>query len=366
MLPSLKSHGALPLTLLALAMDACRHPSYPELPGPAPGCRTAIAAESRGALRPVSWILAPDSQDRAPLDRWCAAVGPAVTANLPAASSDGVDSLAVITWNTHVGGGDVEGLVRDLRAGRLTADQPVEHFVLLLQEVHREGPDVPRAAAGVAPRRITAFPPEEPRRDIVETARRLGLELYYVPSMANGRAFEAGAPEDRGNAILSTVPLEELAAIELPYEAQRRVAAAATLRGITTLGRAWRLRVVSVHLDHRSRWPRVLASLGPGRGRQARALLAALGTDGPAVLGGDLNTWSVGLLEGAVPVLRRHFATATEPATGATYASSWGFNRRLDHLMFRLPADHAVDAWRLDGRRGSDHYPVFGWVRFAR
>ena len=46
--------------------------------------------------------------------------------------------------------------------------------------------------------------------------------------MRNGRPPQTD--EDRGNAILSTEPLADLTAIELPFEQQRRVAVAATLR----------------------------------------------------------------------------------------------------------------------------------------
>jgi endonuclease/exonuclease/phosphatase family metal-dependent hydrolase len=274
----------------------------------------------------------------------------------------GVDSLAVVSWNTHVGGADIAGLVEDLRGGSLTG-APVTHFVLLLQEVHRTGSEVPHDTLGNAPRRIESRPPGGARLDIVETAHRLGLDLYYVPSMANGRAATAGTAEDRGNAILSTLPLGALAAIELPYEAQRRVAVAATVQGTTADGRLWRLRVASVHLDHRSRWSRLLATFGPGRRRQAGALAAALESDGPAAVGGDLNTWSLAPLEGALPLLQRSFPS---PMRGSdpTFAAVGGVRWRLDHLLFRLPDGQPARARRLDDRRGSDHHPLLGWVRF--
>lgn len=118
-------------------------------------------------------------------------------------------------------------LVQDLRAGRLTGGRPVPHFVLLLQEVHRAGPQVPPTESESVPRRIAANPPGGARVDIVEAARRLALELFYVPSMANG--WESAPAEERGNAILSSLPLADLAAI--PYEAQRRVAVAPRFEG---------------------------------------------------------------------------------------------------------------------------------------
>src|SRR5690606_23359321 len=202
-------------------------------------------------------------------------------------------------WNIHVGGGDLVRLVADLRAGRLTGGQEVRHFVLLLQEVHRADPFLPSAPPGsTVPARVEEAPPSGPRRDVVETARRLGLALVYVPSMRNGER------EDRGNAILSTLPLHDLRAIELPYEAQRRVAVAATLGGLTGGGAPWRLQVASAHLDTRSTGGRAWATVGMGRRRQALALADALRGDLPTLVAGDLNTWSLAFLEGALPLLR--------------------------------------------------------------
>jgi endonuclease/exonuclease/phosphatase family metal-dependent hydrolase len=311
----------------------------------------------------VRWTLVSEPADRMVLDRWCLGVGPPVLTSVPGPESSVVNSLVVVTWNVHVGGGNVPGLVDDLRAGRLTHGQPVEHFVLLLQEAHRGGLDVPGGARVAVPRRITGVPRDAPRMDIVETAARLGLELFYVPSMANGNGYEPGQAEDRGNAILSTLPLTGAAAIELPYEAQRRVAAVATVNGMTASGVPWHLRVVSVHLDHRSRG--LLQSLGSGRVRQARALVSALGSEGPVAVGGDLNTWSLGFLEDAAEVLEEHFPLPVHRPQEPTFATRSGLGGiRLDHLMFRLPPEHEVGTRRLADVRGSDHHPLLGLVRF--
>ena len=106
------------------------------------------------------------------------------TDQTPAAT---IDSLYVITWNVHVGGGDLRRLVADLRAGELTGGRPVDSYVLLLQEVHRAGPEVPAnptpdaGASGIA-----SVPPSGERHDVVEAAHSLGLNVLYVPSMRNG------------------------------------------------------------------------------------------------------------------------------------------------------------------------------------
>ena len=275
-----------------------------------------------------------------------------------------VDSFALVSWNTHVGGGDLPGLVRDLRRGEFTDRRPVEHFVLLLQEVHREGADVPRNPNASAPRRIAASPPEGPRKDIVATAKQLGLNLYYVPSMANGLSTGDVTPEDRGNAILSTLPLTELGAIELPYEKQRRVVATASVTGRASTGEPWELRVMSVHLDHRSRNGRVWQSFGGGRARQARALVATLDTAHATILGGDLNTWSLGPLEGAIGILEDHFPVPAGYSPEPTFGTASGLGgMTLDRLMFRLPAPWSAVSRRIDDRYGSDHHPLLGWVR---
>ena len=69
--------------------------------------------------------------ERAALDRWSAGVGP------PSYRSETSDRtfygpFAVVSWNTHVGAGDVDTLVADLR--RASSPEPVTDFVLLLQE----------------------------------------------------------------------------------------------------------------------------------------------------------------------------------------------------------------------------------------
>src|SRR5215213_6661607 len=77
--------------------------------------------------------------------------------------------------------------------------------------------------------------------DVVETARALRLNIRYAPSMRNGTL-----QSDRGNAILSTLPVSDAHAIEFPLVLQRRVAVSTAL----WLGRD-RARAVSAHLDPR-------------------------------------------------------------------------------------------------------------------
>ena len=379
------------VALVGAGTSACQR-AVPPLPSPA---RSSCAApppdrdpERREHAVRVAWVHAP-AADRVELDGWCAGVGPVVVQ--PAHIADTVttaprlEQLAVVSWNTNVGGGDLHGLVDDLRAGRLTGGDRTTHFVLLLQEVFRAGAQVPRGVA-TRPRRIAPRPRDGERHDVLDVAERHGLHLFYVPSMANGWDGSTNDAEDRGNAILSTLPLSGLTAIELPFEGQRRVAASATLMATGADGHRVALRVVSVHLDNRSGLRRFLRSFGRGRTRQAESLAAALRSDStapvPTVLAGDLNTWAPAAWEGAVRVLRAHFPHGNAMRVPTLAGPPMGLGRTLDHMMFHLPSHHTPPsqgagasggaaepgrgpafatprAVRLDDARGSDHYPLF-------
>jgi endonuclease/exonuclease/phosphatase family metal-dependent hydrolase len=195
--------------------------------------------------------------------------------------------------------------------------------------------------------------------------------------MRNNRLDRPATPEDRGTAILSTLPLADLDVIELPFERQRRVAVAATVAAETTAGVAWRLRVVNVQLDTSL----ALTRGGPvaARRRQADALLEALGmgsapgpvrsgqlarSDPPArmVLGGDFNTW-LGYREPAVHVMLRAFPETPREAHAATWRGPLGAHATLDHVFVRGPF-RSVTTRRLPGRFGSDHYPLTTVVDF--
>jgi endonuclease/exonuclease/phosphatase family metal-dependent hydrolase len=345
-------------TLLAGLILASGALSADRLAGAAGVSGCPAIAEGAMAHPIVEWKNAPEGSDRMRTDAWCAGVGSAVLlpagAAVPAA---GVDSILVVTWNVRVGGGDVDALVADLRSGRVTGS-PVTDFVLLLQEAYRAGGSVPAASREArGARRIAASPPTRDRSDIVAVAERLGLALLYVPSMRNGT--EPHDPrEDRGNAILSTLPLVRPSALELPHEAQRRVAALATLQGLGSDGEPWSLRLASVHLDHRSRAGRGLASLGAGRERQAATIVTALAPYPVAVIGGDLNSWSP--WDRAPQLLRESFPSAPDQDQRPTLVAG-PLRLRIDHLLFRAPAS-VRPAVRVNDRYGSDHHPVLGWL----
>jgi len=208
------------------------------------------------------------------------------------------------------------------------------------------------------PKRIAPKPPSGVRRSVVDIATRRRLSLVYVPSMRNG----SESAEDRGNAILSTLPLSDLRAIELPFEHQRRVAIAASVPILDPDGRASKLRVVTAHLDTRAAWGRG-GGLWFGRTRQARALVQAIEpiepVGAPTILGGDFNSW-LGEVEPDVRQTRRRFPATPHSHTHVTFPLVGGVGLHLDHLFFSLPAPWHADVTTSSQRWGSDHYPLVG------
>lgn len=288
----------------------------------------------------IAWQ--PQGQQRQPtLDRWCQSVGtPVVHVADPLPAQ--VRRLVVLSWNVGVGAGRLAALVDLIRARAPKPAGGDVGLVVLLQEAFRGGPDIPEhVPPGLdAP---GAIRPDRPAPDIVEVARTLGMSLVYVPSMRNGPATSRYEREDRGNAILSTEPLTDVTAFELPLAKQRRVAVAAT---VTLRGGGGTVRVVAAHFDT------------PGRGTagQARALagfVAGLRGDVPVVLGIDTNAVfgrrgaAVGTLEAVLPLP----ASCTGGRTGA-----WPFGR-LDFVFTDVPAGR-ITCETLTDRHGSDHVPV--------
>jgi endonuclease/exonuclease/phosphatase family metal-dependent hydrolase len=233
--------------------------------------------------------------------------------------------------------------------------------VILLQEAYRAGGSVPAAPASA---HHGGKPLAAGRTDVVAFAERHGLSLRYSPSMRNGLHAS-----DRGNAILSTVRLDEAEAVLLPYVRQRRVVVSACLEG-----HAW-LRFVSAHLDTHGRSGPVTQGgpFGGGRAAQARALGALLAdAGGSVVLGADLNT-VMGMRDVAI---RELITAGIHPARRiGSWRHTYHTRLRLllDHVMFRS-SDHridSVDVVRLDeapGDRsptvfGSDHHPLLASVQ---
>jgi endonuclease/exonuclease/phosphatase family metal-dependent hydrolase len=315
-------------------------------------------------------------RDNRTMDRWCRTLGPIVVDSTPAAgfgSLSPMDSLTVAVWNANAGAGDLVQFVgRELDltcAGPASAGPaPSPHFVLLVQEALRRSeaiPDGPRLGL-VAPPASEASRPG-PRLDVVEVARRCGLSLFYAPQVRNGFAPRDGLREDRGVAILSTLPLTDFALIELPLEAARRVVVVASVRNRDGA----RLRLASVHLITTPPPWRVLVTGNSSRLRQAlgladalRQLDAAPGAPVSTIAAGDFNTWSV--REGAILRLRRHFPDSPDPLVEPTrgpFPTDHVFFRRAPH---RPPGTDRIvpgSYRRTESTYYSDHHPLI--VRFA-
>jgi endonuclease/exonuclease/phosphatase family metal-dependent hydrolase len=302
----------------------------------------------------IHWFAAPQ-EDAAELESWCRGVGMpliAATPTEPRSNAPALEDLVVLTWNAHLADGKLADLISDLRAGTLTGGRPVAHFVLLLQELYRRGDDVPVFAPNA--RSAFAILPRDPRApDARDYLRQLGLAIAYVPSMRNG----AEMLEDRGNAIISTEPLHELFAVELPFERQRRVAAGATVMVRTSSG-VQGLQVVDAHLEPLAA-PSALWVLRNPRRRQVSALLdllqqprfssAGVGT----VIGGDFNTVQGGAREEAYRRVRAWSHSIDDEDPRSTHLLG-----RLDYIFARLSPEWEVSTARVGEKYGSDHHPV--------
>jgi endonuclease/exonuclease/phosphatase family metal-dependent hydrolase len=185
-----------------------------------------------------------------------------------------------------------------------------------------------------------------------------------VPLMRNGRPEDGDIPEDRGNAILSTMPLSSFMVVELPHVRQRRLAIGANLSGETTAGLSWNIRVVSVHLENRAKWSEVLHSFGRARLRQVKALADAYYTAIPTIVGGDFNTWSEEWNEPAVAYMEQFFDRPAASSDFGTVKRTFLFPERMvDYLFFRTPEGWTGTYQRVDDSYGSDHYPLLGRVQ---
>ena len=298
----------------------------------------------------VRWQSLAPPGDREVLDRWCDSVGPPllVSGNPPPAS---VDTLVIATWNVHAGNGDVEAFLASV--ARLPQVRAPYGVVLLLQEVVRASAEVPEGypARMRPPGSIRA---RRTRRDAGALVDRLKMHTAYVPAMRNGRRFPSDAREDRGNAIFSTFPLDDVSALELPFGQQRHVAVSARI-AVTGLPP---LRLISVHLDPSGH-----------RTQEAGALVAALRAASEAiVVGGDLNTW-FGRREDALKTLA---AVVPEEDCGHAKTNTWPWRMqapfgwwrgRLDYLFSSLPASVMRSCQTLPEQFGSDHRPVVMVIR---
>lgn len=341
------------LSLLVFSLLGCNGNAPELVSGERFSCSASTVIDRLNPAPPVNFA----SDSAAGLRAWRDNVGDPVVDRAGRICEDApLDSLLVVSWNVHLGHADVIRFVHHLRAGRVVPGVRVQHFVILMQEAFRDGVEVPAEThPGGCTGRIGGV-----GKDIDAIADSLGLALFYVPSMRNG--CDGGPPQDRGNAILSTLPLTNLRAIELPLVRQRRVAALGDVKGTSTDGNKWTLSLASVHLENRgSGLPRNWIH---GRAKQAQALVAALPATQLAALGGDFNTLQ-GPKEPAVRIVGDHFRNSPEHQGSKTFTSYVVMRSHLDYLFFRCAGHHRSKYWRAANRYGSDHYPIMGFVRLA-
>lgn len=312
----------------------------------ATGCasRYTLTRRATAEVHGLAWFSPAVESDRTSLERWERVVGPPVVRASEVASPFD-DRIVLVSWNTALGKGDVPALL-----AHLAQAYPGRGVVLLLQEVYR---------SGVGPAPPTAGRPYGRKhggrgRDIVALADQLGMNVYYVPSMRNGSPEQSD--QDRGNAILSTLPLGNLTAIELPYERQRRVAVGATVRLRSPGGSRLDLRLVSAHLDNRVAAHRLWFGLF-ARARQARALVDVLRGEDAVVLAGDFNSW-FGFGDLAVRETLGAFPDTPLTDGRPTFRSLL----RLDHVFVRLPSGWSAAARRGPRRYDSDHWPLVATI----
>ena len=349
----------------AAAFVACM-PSHRMTPDVAPGRSCPDVSEH-------AWYLpeAKGGQDR--LNDWCRTVGPPVVSPEPTANFGGLpsgDTLTVVSWNVDVGGGDVAAFLEtelrlacDGSSSRLASG--ADHFVLLVQEAFRRSNEIPETPSGATiPRAVVEDERPGERLDAVEVAARCGLSLVYVAAARNGSEPNDGKREDKGVAILSTLPLGDVFFVELPYEAARRVAAMATVRDES--GR--RLRLANLHLISAAGPSRALTTGNGSRLRQGLAVSDAVdqaeagGEPISTLLAGDFNTWSD--RETTLRRLREQFPDSPPPLEEGTHGAF-----PTDHILFRSGSEGVVlrenSYVRLEERYYSDHHPIQVELRFA-
>lgn len=366
---------------LCVILAACL-PSYGMTSAPSPR-RTCPEPDRLAGV--VDWYFPEGSEDNEQLDLWCQEVGPVVIDSLPMASFGalrGGDSLAIAVWNTDAGAGYLEAFVRTEMgvqcAGPASRLRPsATHFVVLVQEALRRTEQLrPVDESWSVPPPVKEERHPGSRLGVDEVAAKCGLSVVYAPAGRNGGKILDGKGEDKGTAILSTLPLRDFIVIELPYEAARRVVVAATVHD----DRGDSLRIASVHLIATPPPWRVLQTGNSSRLRQALATVDALhlaeARRSPladtslqatsTVIAGDLNTWSV--RETTLKRLFTHFRDSPgvldEPTRGPF---------PTDHLLFRksdlepVPVDGVLPHTyrRVDDAYYSDHHPIMAWFRFG-
>jgi len=337
-----------------------------------PGCQGLNEGQVLINDQVIVWKNQANDDDYDNLLSWCQAVGSPVFVK-PSETEKNltIDRLTLVSWNVHVGSGDLDQFINDLQKGHLTDGEPVEHFVMLLQEAYRQDSSVPFNIPPYANvgNNIHVTTPKGLRVDIIAIARKHGLGLFYVPSMRNGRQENVNVPEDRGNAILSTIPISRPIAVELPLERQRRTAIAANIAGITTSNTSWKIQLINVHLENRTRGLMFFRSFSIARLNQITALLKILPEEKIAVMAGDFNTWFRETREPTIKHVENFFnrlGIASKCDNPKIPRKRYPLfpDRLVDYLFFRIPKNYHIERYYINDYYGSDHYPLITKISF--
>jgi endonuclease/exonuclease/phosphatase family metal-dependent hydrolase len=305
----------------------------PETTAGPSGCTGLEEGQVEISGQTIRWKNGADTDQYEALKAWCEAVGPAV-------------------------------FIRP--SGGHSKTTPLNRLVIM---VFRQGSAVPVSLPPGARsgKHIRHRLSDGLRIDIIKTAEQYGLGLIYVPAMRDGNTIKTVSPEDRGNAILSTLPFNSPIAVELPLERQRRVAVAATFSGTTTSGVPWAFQAINVHLENLSPWSRMRESFGTARLNQIQALLKVLPPTNPTVLAGDFNTWSGQSHEPGIRFVERFFIkTVHTPEKGTVKMGPFLTNWTVDYIFFRIPNIWKGSSRRVEDTYGSDHYPLIGRLHFEK
>jgi len=306
-----------------------------------PPATTAACRAFEPAWALAQWVSPSDEENREHLRSWCDAVGPVAVHAPEGARPDRRGAPVILaSWNMAVGKGHLATLLEQLQD-----EYPASDVIVLLQEAYRSETPPGACPPGSARAKAIAQPRSPGSEDIMFLARRTGMYTVYAPSMRNGRDCAASPREDRGNAILSTLPLSDAVIIELPFSQQRRVAVAARVRvGGRDVG------LISMHFDTRH-----------GHKAAATAIIqsvALLGWQSNLVIGGDFNSFLP--LDGGVRHMKQHF-TELDCGRGPTH----GNGARLDHIFIGhqdapFPCRTGPDTY------GSDHSPLIAVFSLGR
>jgi len=338
-----------------------------------PSCQGLIEGQVRIDDQVIVWKNQASDDDYDNLLSWCQAVGSPVFVK-PSETEKNltIDRLTLVSWNVHVGSGDIDQFIKDLQKGQLTDGDPVEHFVILLQEAYRQDSSVPVNIPPYAKvgNSIHITTPRGSRVDIITIARKHGLGLFYVPSMRNGRQENTNVPEDRGNAILSTFPISRPMAVELPLERQRRTAIAANIEGVTKNNISWILQLINVHLENRTSGLMFVRGFSIARLNQITALLKILPEEKIAVIAGDFNTWFREAREPTIKHMETFFnqleiASKFDGAKIPRKRYALFPDRLVDYLFFRVPENWHTEKDYVNDHYGSDHYPLITKISFT-